>query len=128
MTMEASCYEDLDALGTELDDPLAELDQDNYHRLIEDPGSNPDDRDRGLGIFRFLSGKAEDLASLVPRAEAELRKNPANKEVRAQITPLETGHYLLQIRVVPDGDVLGIVVTNERLLQLRLGRGEVKRL
>ena len=44
------CLDDLDLFATEIDDPIGELEQDLYHRLIELPGTNPDDVNRGLGL------------------------------------------------------------------------------
>lgn len=53
--LDALCGDDLDQYGGELTDPLAVYKQDFFHRLIEPPGSNPDDPDRGLGLEELCS-------------------------------------------------------------------------
>lgn len=80
------CFDDLDAFATELDDPLAELEQDNYHRLITARGMNLDDPDLGLGLEEMLSAALD--GSLGPRVEAELLKDERNLDVRARVTEL----------------------------------------
>ncbi len=53
--VDALCLYDLDPYGRELNDPLQELWQDLLHRLLEAPGSNLDDPDRGVGLEDMLS-------------------------------------------------------------------------
>lgn len=124
--MEVRCFEDLDMLGTEIG-PLEALDQDNYHRIVDPPGSNPDDKDWGLGIPRLLSGNEHDLGSLAPRIEAELRKDPRNAEVRARVAVFAAGIYDISYRVVPDPDELGVAVTQELITNLRASADGVER-
>ncbi len=50
------CYSDLDEFGRELDDPLAELEQDVVHMLLESYGSNCDATTRSIGLEDALSG------------------------------------------------------------------------
>lgn len=114
MILDVVCFEDLDEYGAEITDPLESLKQDNYHRLVELPGSNIDDPGRGLGLVRLLNGKESDLVSAGPRVEAELRKDPRNIEVRCRITPVAKGKYDVDIAIVPDPE-LG----SEFLMQLR---------
>ncbi|MDX6479515.1 MAG: hypothetical protein QOG85_25 [Gaiellaceae bacterium] len=115
--LDLSCFDDLDELGSEITDPLEQLEQDNYHRLITPPGQNIDDPNFGLGLTRLVSGSSSDIASLGPRIEAELRKDPRNAEVSALVTELERGVYDIQIRIVPDAAALG---TTDRELLMRL--------
>lgn len=118
--MDLRCWDDLDAFGDELTDPLEQLEQDNYHRLITPPGQNIDDPDFGIGLPRMLSGNTHDLQSLGARIEAELRKDSRNAEVRALITPLERGVYDIAIRIVPDPEEVG-TTEGELLMELRGG-------
>lgn len=106
--MDLRCYDDLDLFGAECEDALEELEQDNYHRLIEAPGSNLDDPDRGLGISDVLSGVADP--SLGPRAEAELRKDDRNRAVRATVSSDTDGSYEMQIDVEADEGKLDMTV------------------
>lgn len=119
--MDVLCLDDLDAFGTELDDPLAELLQDDYHRLIEAPGSNPDDPNRGLGLEDLLSAAiaagpnapsdAVDLASLGPRIETELLNDDRNADVRATLSVLEQTArgttFAIDVEIVSDQGLAG---------------------
>lgn len=120
--LDVSCFDDLDEFGAEITDPLESLEQDNYHRLVTNPGDNIDDPDFGLGLPRLLSGNAADLMSAAPRIEAELRKDTRNEEVRAVITPLEKGVYDVSIVVVPNAEEVG-TTEKELLMRLRGGAG-----
>lgn len=80
------CFDDLDLFGEEITDPLEELEQDNYHRLITPRGGNVDDPNLGLGLAEMLSAARD--GSLAPRAEAELLKDERNLSVRATVTEL----------------------------------------
>lgn len=63
-------YDDLDVTGNDVANDTESLEQDCYHVIIEDPGSNLADPDSGLGVANALSGTADPaLASL---AEAQL--------------------------------------------------------
>ncbi len=118
--MDLLCVDDLDQFGGELDDPIAELAQDNYHRLIEAPGSNPDDPNRGLGLEDLLSASiaagptapsdAVDLALLGPRIETELLNDDRNADVRATVSVLEQSQrgttFAVDIEIVTDDGVL----------------------
>lgn len=100
-------FDDLDSFGEELDDPLEELLQDLYHRLLEPPGSNLDDPDRGLGLEDALSA-AVDVATLSARIEAEFRKDDRVSASRVTITETAPREYLISIDVEPDVEVLGL--------------------
>jgi hypothetical protein len=117
MTMlDVRCFFDLDEFGEEITDPLEQLEQDNYHRLITPPGQNIDDPDFGLGLPMLLSGSID--ASIGPRIEAELREDPRNAEVVALVQPLAGGEYDIQISIVPDPEKVG-TTEKELLMQLR---------
>jgi hypothetical protein len=105
------CFDDLDEFGGELDDPLEELGQDLYHRLIEPPGSNLDDPDRGLGLEERLSGPIKP--SLKAEIEAELRKDDRVQAVQASITQTAADEYAVDIQVEANEGVLGIKLVKD---------------
>ena len=111
--VDALCLDDLDPFGTELDDPLAELYQDLYHRIIEAPGSNLDDPDRGFGLEGRLSaaGRKKALgASIKHGLEAELRKDPGVHNARATITETAPNEYAIAIEIEADEAALKITL------------------
>ena len=104
--------DDLDAYATETSDPLDELAQDLYHRLIEPPGSNLDDPDRGLGLEDALSGPF-DVPSLKARIEAEMRKDLRVDAAVATLTTPEAGVVLVDLAIEADAEQLGITVRSD---------------
>lgn len=108
---EIRCFDDLDEFGAETADAYEELLQDLYHRLIEPPGSNIDDRDRGLGIEDALSGRV--ASALKHRIEVELRKDDRVTAVDAQITEIETGSFRIAISIEADEETLGLVLETD---------------
>jgi hypothetical protein len=120
MTMlDVLCFNDLDIFATEITDPLEQLGQDNYHRLIEAPGSNPDDLNRGFGIEERLSGVLDP--AIGPGIEAELRKDTRNATVTAQVTSTGPGQQRIEIAIETDDDELLEMV-------LEADRGRVTRI
>ncbi len=97
--------------GAEIDDPLEELAQDIYHRLIEAPGSNVDDPARGYGFEGRLSSSGRDanLASAIRQGvEAELAKDGRVLQARASVESPAPGEYRVQIEIVANEGVLNI--------------------
>ena len=74
MGMDLVCLDDLDEFASETNDEMVQLEQDLYHRLLEEYGSNPDDEDRGVGLASRLSGTdpPEMIARLI---EADFAKD-----------------------------------------------------
>jgi len=75
MSGELLCLDDVDPYARELSDPLAELEQDLFHRLIEAPDENLDasamGEQRGLGLGDLLTTPlAPNLGQLI-KAECE---------------------------------------------------------
>lgn len=87
--LDVRCFDDLDLFAAEITDPQEQLEQDNYHRMIEPPGSNIDDTERGLGLEDMLGGELDP--SIGPVTEAELRKDTRNASVRATVTDVGQG-------------------------------------
>ncbi len=109
--VDALCLDDLDQFGTELDDPLEELFQDLYHRLIESPGSNLDNPDRGYGLEgRLSSANRKDAVgpSIKHGIESELRKDVRVHNARADIAETAVGEYRIEIKIEADEGELGI--------------------
>jgi hypothetical protein len=98
------CFDDVDMMATELDDPLAEALQDFYHRLIEDPGSNPDDPDRGVGLVSMLSSVQDP--SLAGRIDAEAKKDDRFDGADTTVTDLGNGKFSILIELTPQGSLL----------------------
>jgi hypothetical protein len=113
---DARCLDDLDPFGAELDDPLEELFQDLYHRLIEAPGSNIDDPARGFGLDGRLSSSSRAsvvLTTIETGICAEFRKDDRVLDVSASVTSSSPGAYEIAIRVVADEGVLGIKLARD---------------
>lgn len=104
--MDLVCFDDVDNFAAEYNDPVAELEQDLYHRLLEPRGSNIDDPDRGLGLEDALSGVLDP--NLKNRIEAELRKDDRVIAAVATITALDaTGaRYRIDIDIQPSGEIV----------------------
>lgn len=114
--MDGLCLDDIDLFGAELDDPLAELAQDLYHRLIEAPGSNLDDPARGYGLEGRLSaaGTGQSEATAIEHGiEAEFRKDDRVLDVRASLSSPAAGEYRVDIQIMADEGKLGIVLVKD---------------
>ncbi len=111
--------DDLDPLASETTSDLQTLAQDIYHILEEDPGSNLDDPERGVGVIRLLSGDTSVLQTLPHTIESELLKDDRIDQVNCTIVAVaaggtfsngdaapEQGGYELQLQYVPSGSVL----------------------
>ncbi len=108
------CFEDLDEFGAELDDPIAELEQDIYHRCIESPGSNLDvPPDASLGLEDVLNGPLDP--SLGARVESGLRKDARIDAVQATVTDVDGGTTQIAIEVEVDDEELGVTLEVDSL-------------
>jgi hypothetical protein len=116
--MDLIWLDDLDPFGRELDDPLEELAQDVYHRLLELPGSNLDDPERGFGLEDALSGRID--TRLGARIEAELGKDDDIDAARAVVTEPERGVLKIEIEITASDEI--------RTLTLEARDGGVRRL
>lgn len=98
------CTNDLDPMAAEIDDPVDELEQDFYHRLIEPYGSNLDDPDRGVGLEDMLSGVVDN--SLASRIDAEGKKDDRIDSVSTIVTQTGPETYQITIEIQPTGALL----------------------
>jgi hypothetical protein len=114
--MEALCLDDLDMFGGELDDPLEELAQDLYHRIVEAPGSNLDDPARGYGLHGRLSGagrSADLMLGIQQGLEAEVSKDDRVLQARAYVTSPSVGVYEARLEIVADEGALAITLVSD---------------
>lgn len=113
--VDALCLDDLDANGRELDSPLDELWQDLYHRLLEAPGSNIDDPDRGVGLEDLLSAGFDPSAGapsqlIAQRIRTDVLKDARVRDVQAFFT-WDGVTVSGTIEIVADEGVLGVTLT-----------------
>ena len=104
--MDFVCLDDLDPAAAEMTDPVAELEQDSYHRLICPHGMNIDDPDFGLGLEEMLSGVVDP--SLASRIKAELRKDSRVDDVSTVVTVQSQNPliYRITIEIKPQGSLI----------------------
>jgi hypothetical protein len=103
-------FNDMDLFGRELDDPIAELEQDIWHMLLEAYGTNPDARERGIGIEDALSGS--DLTGLRRRIEDSIGRDSRVTAVAANLSFVDAAEktILVEIKIQADEQELGIAL------------------
>lgn len=111
MTPELVAFEDLSEFGEETTDELEALAQDLYHRLIEPPGSNLDDADRGLGLEDALSGPIDP--ALRQRIEDEVRKDERVTNAKCDLTEIASGSYRIVITVEVDESEIDLTLETD---------------
>lgn len=104
------CFDDVDGFGRETTSDLENLVQDVFHILDEDPGSNPDDINRGIGVYGMLSGSSVDLAKVASRVDRELAKDDRidSSKTTIAVTAGQPNAYTMNLRIVVDGTVVGL--------------------
>lgn len=116
--MDLLCTDDVDEFGTEIDDPLQELEQDVFHMLLETYGSNPDAPSRGVGVQAALSGPLTIHRSR--EIESRLTVDDRITAARATITPLEAvGEYRLDLLLQVNEQELGLTFVTDAAGNLR---------
>lgn len=114
---DALCFDDLDEFGTEIDDPIAELEQDIVHMLFESYGTNADNTERSIGLEDALSGPSDP--GLRHRVETKLSDDPRIDAAEATIT--QTGSLVnIALKIQANQTELGIALDFD-------GNGNVKR-
>lgn len=116
MARDLRCIDDLTLFADECSSELEELEQDVYHVLIQEQGSNLDDPERGLGLDDLLSDDDHVLDGIAARTEAQVaERDDRIASVAAQLVRDENGDPRLEVQVVPTDATLGLVnliVTN----------------
>jgi phage baseplate assembly protein W len=103
------CDDDLDLFAGETTSDLQTLEQDVYHVLLETPGSNIDDPNRGIGLEAMLSSAVTtSLSDLARTIDAELLKDDRIDASTTTITQLTDGSYVVEIDVVAGAETVGL--------------------
>ncbi len=106
------CADDLDPFAGETTSDLQTLEQDVLHVLDEENGSNPDDPERGVGIYNMIGGTVEQLQQMAATIDTQLEKDDRIDSSTTTITDVSTtseqagAFYLISIEVVVDGSVI----------------------
>jgi hypothetical protein len=106
---ELVCVDDVDQFGREVTSDLEALVQDVYHMMIEDPGSNLDLPDRGIGIYSLLSGTTSNMRTIVNRIDQQLPLDDRIDASSTTVTQNPDGSYSINVQLDVDGTVVGIV-------------------
>jgi hypothetical protein len=102
---------DLDPFASETTSDLQTLQQDVLHVLIEQPGSNPDDPTRGIGIDNYLSGTAADLVKARSIIDQQLTQDDRITSSSTSIGPnpdTSVGGYIVEIAIIGSAGVFGL--------------------
>jgi len=101
--------DDMDPFAAETESELEELEQNVYHVIEQDKGSNLDCPNRGLGA---ASATSKALPSgLAAQAENEIEQlDDRIDSCTAELTTADDGSVTLDLDVRVDGDVLDIGV------------------
>lgn len=121
MARDLRCLDDMSLFADECANELEELEQDVYHVLIQESGSNLDDPTRGLGLDDLLSSDDSVLEGIAPRAEVEVaQRDDRIVSVAAQLVRDENGDPRLELQVVPSdatAKAIQLIVTNGGLMK-----------
>ena len=93
-------YDDLDLFGNDVDDDSESLEQDCYHVIIEDLGTNPQDPNSGLGVESALSDVKDP--TIASQAESQLATDDRVAGVQATITDDGEVTETLDVAIQPD--------------------------
>lgn len=105
---EPVCVLDCDPDANETTSDLQNLVQDVYHRLIEIPGSNPDDATLGIGVQQLLSGTVTNMMGLQQRVPQQLLEDDRISSCDVSIVQNPDGSYTLALQLGVAGAVLGL--------------------
>lgn len=95
-------YDDLDLFGADTADDSESLKQDCYHVVLEDPASNLQDPDSGLGLANCLSGVSKP--SIATLADEQISQDTRVAGVEATFATDGNGKNSLDIAIEPDPD------------------------
>ena len=104
------CDQDLDPFAGETTSDLQNLIQDVTHVIVELPGSNPDDPNRGVGIFNYLSGTEADLAKVAGIIESQLTQDDRVQACSCSILTQDdaTFPFVVRVDITVAGSVIGL--------------------
>ncbi len=108
------CTDDLDPFASETSSDLQTLEQDVLHVLDEAMGSNPDDPERGVGIYNIIGGTVDQLQQMAATIDTQLEKDDRIDSSTTTIADVSTtdeqagAYYLISIALIVDGSVLNL--------------------
>jgi hypothetical protein len=104
------CLDDVDLFASETTSDLQNLLQDLYHLLVELPGSNPDDENRGIGIDQYLSGTEAQLRTLPGVIEEQFTSDGRVTTCSARVQAQSSGPFpfIIAIDAEISGQVIGL--------------------
>jgi len=105
------CWDDLDPLARETASDLETLEQDVYHLLLELPGTNLDDIDRGIGVDEVLSGTLADALKLPAKIDAQISQDPWVTACTSSIQQEADGSFTLKILIQVGPNVIPVNFT-----------------
>lgn len=121
MARDIRCLDDMTLFADECESELEELEQDVYHVLIQELGSNLDDPNRGLGLDDLLSSDDSVLNGIASRAEIEVAsRDDRIASTSAQLVRDENDDPRLELQIVPSDPTLEnitLIVTNGGLVK-----------
>ncbi len=97
---------DLDPFGGETTSDLQSLIQDVGHLLQEEPGSNPDDPNRGIGVHLYLNGTVDAFKGLSGLIEAQLSEDDRIDGISCKVTTNPNGTFLLRLDIGVNGTIV----------------------
>jgi hypothetical protein len=106
VNVDGLAFDDLDLYGREMNDPLAELEQDVVHLLLESFGSNPDAPRRGAGLLDALSGAYD--AGLRSRIEGKLTDDARIDAAKVTLTAETESSVRIDIEIQVNETELGL--------------------
>lgn len=101
------CVDDLDPMGNETTSDFQTLQQDVYHLLLEEAGSNLDDLSRGIGVESLLNGSQVNIADIQHLIDTELTKDDRISTSSTKVTVADTGIYYIDITITVGSSVIG---------------------
>lgn len=107
------CVDDVDPFAAETTSDLQTLEQDVYHLLIQEPGSNLDALDLGIGIEGYLSSSQTDFLTIAATIDRELVKDSRIDGSVTTITPPSPAAptWLVVISLTVSGTVIPLTFT-----------------
>jgi phage baseplate assembly protein W len=105
------CWDDLSLFDRDLTDPVEVLAQDVYHILIEPPGSNIDDPDRGIGIPDLLSAPSDP--TLAHRIDSQVQRDDRVSSCQTTISENSPGVLRVDLHIDTSGGAIDLAFQND---------------
>ena len=108
------CEEDLDLFAGETLSDLQTLEQDVLHIIEQEPGSNADAPDLGVGIYSAMSGTAQNLIALAATISQQLELDDRIDSCSCTVTDVTAGSeqagafYSISVELIVDNKVINL--------------------